>query len=199
MNPRKDTHCDTAQRCDSAILPSMPSSAARTAKAKTLTKREVIEFLGKSKRTIEMYIHDGRLPCRYFNGPNGKTAVFDRAAVEALKLDLDTPTVRAVADMRGAALQAVPLHLRDMVESRAAVRQVMNPDPVALLTAAIARMAPPPAPVVKPWLTLSEAVDYSGLPATYLVHEARARKIRAVNVGTGAKEFWRFNREGLTK
>lgn len=51
----------------------------------------------------------------------------------------------------------------------------------------------------KPWLTLAEAVEYSGLPANYLVQQARADTIRAVNVGRGAREFWRFNREGLSK
>lgn len=55
----------------------------------------------------------------------------------------------------------------------------------------------PPAP--RPWLALAEAAEYSGLPAAYLVAQARSGAIRAVNVGTGAREFWRFNREGLGK
>lgn len=192
----RKTDC-TALR-GSVTMTSMPSSAAQTAKTKTLTKREVIDFLGKSKRTVEIYIHDGRLPCQYFNGPNGKTAVFDRAAVEALKRDLDTPTVRAVP----AGPQTTSTHVNtrhDMNGEALALRSVSSGDPLALLTTALARFVPAPAPVIKPWLTLSEAVDYSGLPSTYLVQAARAGTIRAVNVGTGEKAFWRFNREGLSK
>ena len=71
-------------------------------------------------------------------------------------------------------------------------------DALALLTAALARIAPA-APVVRPWLTLAEAVEYSGLPAAYLVASARKGTFRAINVGTGAREFWRFSREGLSK
>ena len=65
------------------------------------------------------------------------------------------------------------------------------------MLAAIAQAFPPPQP--KPWLTLSEAEAYSGLPRAWLIAQARAGALRAVNVGHGAREFWRFNREGLAK
>ena len=50
-----------------------------------MSKAEVCQFLGKSKRTIETYVTSGKLPCQYFEGPNGKTARFLRADVEAVK------------------------------------------------------------------------------------------------------------------
>ena len=37
------------------------------------------------------------------------------------------------------------------------------------------------------------------LPAAFLVAEARAGRIRAVNVGKGAKEFWRFAKDALAR
>jgi predicted DNA-binding transcriptional regulator AlpA len=50
-----------------------------------MSKTEVCAYLGKSKRTIESYVASGRLPAKYVNGPNGKTASFDPADVEAVK------------------------------------------------------------------------------------------------------------------
>lgn len=50
-----------------------------------MSKTEVCAYLGKSKRTIESYVSSGRLPAKYVNGPNGKTATFERADVDAVK------------------------------------------------------------------------------------------------------------------
>jgi len=75
----------------------MPSLAAQPAATKNLTKREVIEALGKSKRTIETYIKDGRLACTYINGRNGRQALFDADAVAALKREIDTPAEKPAA------------------------------------------------------------------------------------------------------
>jgi predicted site-specific integrase-resolvase len=171
----------------------MSSHAAKPAQSKTLTKREVIELLGKSKRTVETYIASGRLPCEYFNGPNGKTASFKTEDVKRLKLENDTPT------------PCVP---------RVIEKAKREPRLVAVAERAAAPLALPPAADLafiferareyaqlapKPWLDVKAAADYSGLPASYLVQAAREGKIRAVNVGKGAREFWRFNREGLSK
>ena len=61
------------------------------------------------------------------------------------------------------------------------------------------RREPNAVPVLAPHLTLAQAVEYSGLPAAFLIAQARAGKVRAVNVGTGAREFWRFEREALAR
>lgn len=68
-------------------------------------------------------------------------------------------------------------------------------EPVAAL-AALARALGLPAPG-KPWLSLREAADYSGLPARWLREAARAGKLRAQNVGE-KRERWMFPREGLS-
>lgn len=49
----------------------------------------------------------------------------------------------------------------------------------------------------KPWLTIEEAAEYSGLPLRFLRARAEAGTVHAVNVGTGKAKFWRFNRDGL--
>jgi hypothetical protein len=61
----------------------------------------------------------------------------------------------------------------------------------------MARTVPPA--IQKPWLTLAEAAEWSGLPAAWLVAQARAGAAFAVNVGRGSKAHWRFNREMLGK
>lgn len=66
------------------MIPAMSKPAVHPAISTTMSKAEVCEYLGKSKRTIETYVSSGRLPAKYFNGPNGKTAIFERADVEAV-------------------------------------------------------------------------------------------------------------------
>ena len=156
-----------------------------TLKHSTLTKREVIEILGKSKRTVETYIAEGRLPVSYFNGTNGKQAYFEKADVERLKREFETPMVRtlpAVSNDPGKVLARIQPGATELAQAiAAALRDGLQGD------------SP------KPWLTISEAVEYSGLPRSYLLAQARAGAVRAVNVGTGKQEYWRFNREALAK
>lgn len=181
----------------------MPSTAAEPALSETLSKREVVEYLGKSKRTIEIYIADGRLACEYFNGPNGRTAVFRRAIVEALKRDLDTPMYRATKEAASASFNQGNLHLS---KEPSAALVPAAPDPFAGLAAHLAKLAaafPAPAPVVKPWLTVDEAAEVSGLPQAWLLKQARknghgAKCIVAMNVGTEKRAVWRFSREALS-
>ena len=65
--------------------------------------------------------------------------------------------------------------------------------PAALIDALRERREPAP----RPWLTLKEAEAWSGLPAAFLLAQARRGAPYAVNVGQGSREFWRFNRDGL--
>jgi hypothetical protein len=138
-------------------------------------------------------------------GANGKTAVFRRADVEALRAELDTPTLRAVVPNRNHS------DARSVINSHSdggpsTIQKYGAPpasDPtafaVALATSIRAALGVEAPPRVKPWLDLKSAVDYSGLPSSYLVQAARTGTIRAVNVGNGAREFWRFNRDALRK
>jgi predicted DNA-binding transcriptional regulator AlpA len=58
---------------------------------KILNKNEVIALLGRSKRTIDTYMADGRLPYHYVQGLNGRQSAFLAADVENLKRDLEAP------------------------------------------------------------------------------------------------------------
>lgn len=170
----------------------MPSSAAKQQPSETMSKPEVCEYLGKSKRTVETFISKGRLGVGYFQGPNGKTAVFKRSEVEALKVDIDTPMYRAV-----------PAHDTVIPGSMALVPTPAADSRVDSFAAALfahfeaGRLS---APVLKPWLTLKEAADYSGLPKRWLLKQARAGiylEHGSLNVGTEKNPEWRFNRDAL--
>jgi hypothetical protein len=184
----------------------MPSSGAKealSALSETMSKAEVCAYVGKSKRTIDSYTATGRLRVGYFNGPNGKTGIFQRADVEALKRDLESPTYRAVVPA-GSGGAAHPAGSNDTAhpDSMAVALRSGAVDPIAALAAHLARAFPfalrQPEPR-KPWLTLPEAADYSGLPASYLLAQARAASIRAINVGTAKQQRWRFHRAALAK
>lgn len=154
-----------------------------------MTKREVIEYLGKSKRTIETYIGDGRLPVRYCNGPNGKAAIFDRANVEAFKLELAAiwePARRPATAEGGTALTPIsPRQLAPIAPSfdAAAIRSA--------ITEAITSTR------VKPWLGIDDAARFSGLPKSWLRLKAPSGMYGAVNVGTDTRERWMFSRNAL--
>lgn len=148
-----------------------------------MTKREVLQFLGKSKRTIETYIANGRLPVAYINGPNGKTAIFDRAAVEAFKTQMDAPMQHArstalVPVRAGVALAPIPPAI-DSATFTAAIREAVM------------------STRVKPWLSIDEAAAFSGLPKSWLRRKAPSGMYGAVNVGTEERERWMFSRNAL--
>lgn len=102
-----------------------------------------------------------------------------------------------VADVEGYKAEA-------LAGSSPAVMPVVNAPhlPASLLPAALEllgqRLAPPPR--VRRWLTLDEAVEYSGLPRAYLQRFAREGGAFGIdqpcmNVGTAARPRWRFDRD----
>jgi hypothetical protein len=153
---------------------------------KTLSKKEVIDALGKSKRTVETYIATGRLPCHYVTGANGRQAAFDPADVARLKQDLETPMYRTTE--APAPAEAGNGHSAPGLALRSA-------DPFAGLAAHLAKLAaafPSPPPTVGQWLTLDEAAERSGLPKSWLLAQARSGADFAMNVGSPKKAVWRF-------
>lgn len=207
----------------------MPDSESPAA----MTKREACAYLDISPRTLAERVKEGKLPCHYIVGKNGKEARFHTADVERLKRDMETPVTRtdiALAEEplpdlgpllfdaagkpepvgRILALaetlrigETIGIPRRDVLAwHRAALQSPpetpsLTPEEAAMrfaeaLTVAVAAAIRPPSPALVPHMTLTEAAEYSGLPAAYLVAGARAGTIRAVNVGTAKREFWRF-------
>lgn len=163
-----------------------------------MTRAEVIEYLGKSKRTVAEYAAKGKLPTHYVSGPNGREVRFDRADVERLKVEIDTPIERTVE--KPTDLARTNTGLIHPVPSAEEAAQSLAPIAEGFVAALRTSLHGPPAPAtVVPHMTLAETVKYSGLPAAFLVAAARAGTIRAVNVGKGKREFWRFAKEAPAK
>jgi hypothetical protein len=79
-----------------------------------MNKAEVCEYLGKSKRTVEGYVASGRLAAEYFNGPNGKTSIFERFKVEIFKEEMESERlIPAVKEPAALARVATPIHTND--------------------------------------------------------------------------------------
>ena len=155
-----------------------------------MTKREACEFLGKSARSVVDYVKAGRLSVEYVSGRTGRQAVFHRAEVERLKRDIETPLVR-----QGFATLAAR---NDETENGVTDSRLIRDAPLAARSLAeMFRAALPQSPAPKPWLDLKGAVEYSGLPASYLLSQARAGKPWAINVGSEKQARWRFNRDAL--
>lgn len=187
----------------------MPSTTTKKKAAAepspTMSKAEVCAYVGKSTRTIDSYIASGRLRIAYFNGPNGKTGIFQRTDVEALKVELETPTYRAVHPGERErsrdgyqSLQLVAPSAAGTAMAQIAQQQQQTGGVLALLTEHLAKLAAPHREELGlrmpgPFVTLAEAAKISGMPATWLLAQAKAGVPWAVNIGTGKKAFWRFS------
>lgn len=85
--------------------------------------------------------------------------------------------------------------LADAVASR---KSAVRPETAAL---SHIRTLPPalPAPEApgRPWLTVDEAAEYTGLPASFLAARIADGKLAALDVGVRAGGRWRVNRRDL--
>jgi predicted DNA-binding transcriptional regulator AlpA len=174
----------------------MPEAAPAPAPAETLSKRDVSRLLGRSKRTVDRYMREGLLPFTHAPGANGVEARFRREDVEAFQRAERAPVTRAVARP---SLPAAPIP----VPIQPPALEMQAVDALAGRIAELAREWWPPAkPDPKPWLTLSEAVAFSGLTRSYLVREARSgvSALAVRDMGRGSRGGrWRFSRESLTR
>jgi helix-turn-helix protein len=163
----------------------------------TMTRAEACARLGKSARTVSLYVSEGRLPAKYISGSRGREAVFERAEVDRLKAELEQPVSagRVVDDPAGSNDTAAN------GSTALARRSPLAGDPFQHFLAAVLQANP--VRREKPFLTLQEAVELTGAPAGYLVSEARKGAPFAISFGGGMKRTrianLRFLREELWK
>jgi len=133
--------------------------------------------LGCSVRTLERYIDAGRLRSREQHASGRKpVVVVDPESIAAVLEESRAPAVRS-----GAVSSA----------------GVDVPELFQQLLGAVA--AGPRSAVPRPWLTIDEAAEYSGLPRGWLLAQARAGSAIALDVGGGVRRSWRFSRDRLAK
>jgi excisionase family DNA binding protein len=175
------------------------------------THTEAAARLATNERTIRRWIESGRLKAAYRPATGRKPiAVVDPEDVERLRSErqqvvvvettpMQISPMKIAPDFSESDARAVGPHLIGVPADQAAAL-VRSADPFAGLAAHLTRLAAAfPTPQPKPWLGLAEAAEYSGLPRDWLLAQARAGALRAVKVGKGSRDRWKFNREALVR
>lgn len=158
-----------------------------------LRKEAAAELVGCSVRQIERFASEGLVrkwtPPK---APNERTApvVYSRADLLAVKSG-------AKATTSG---ESVAKTARLESGSKAEVNRVL-PGAAEILAHIAAALALPAPQSLKPWLSIPEAAEFSGLPAAFLRARAPelARVGAAVNTGRGNSPRWRILRSQLER
>lgn len=150
----------------------------KQARPEYISKRRAAEALGISPRRLLELSQSGRIKRHYHNDPQTRrrAAFFARPDVERLA------AARIQSAPQSAASLAIP-------------GGTLRPQSQAIALPA----AEAPA---RPWLTVDEAADYTGLPASFLVSLIIDGKLAALDVGrrgqnSGRLGRWRVNRRDL--
>lgn len=170
-----------------------------------LPKAAAAALLGVSPRSLERHEAKGFIEKRVRrSGPLGRANAveYSRADLEALKRG--APNVHARLEPEESSVARAAVESPIAPRSASTALAVLHDSRVDSFDAALfahfeaGRLSAPPAP--KPWLTLAEASEYSGLPVAWLRARAADGYGGAINVGsagTGGKMYWRFRRDLL--
>jgi excisionase family DNA binding protein len=159
-----------------------------------LTKKQVIERLGVSERSITNYVKSGRLRVKYVKGKFGQEARFSAREVDALAIDLTVkPEVISVP------LETTPLaKTQKPLESSGNGKDILP----AVATGIEALMVPIRSRplllteiAVKPLLKLEEASVLTGLSRERLRDSIREGDLKASVIGRS----WRVKRKELDR
>lgn len=161
-----------------------------------LSKGEAAALLGVQTRQIERREAAGQLRKRMLPKEAGQTAarvVYSKADLLALKAgtpnDYRAPGREVSQKSDNAASTAI-----------APAALVTGGPWLEALGALLARVSPAPVVEPRPWLTLDEAADYSGLPASWLLKSAQAGYVGAIDLGGRPRGGrWRFRRGDLAR
>jgi hypothetical protein len=193
---------DTREEVTASVRPNELPSAVESSWF-WLNKRDAAALLKVNPRQVERRVEAGQIkkqviPRKPWQHAN--PVVFSRADIEAIlrgepnQYAVIVKKPKSVVAAEGESMQAV-----QAVEEKAVVHANGAPSlPVASvpwrdLLAGLASSAKE-----KPWLSLTEAAEYTGLPLRWLRDRARAGAVHAHNVGL-KRERWMFNREALGK
>ena len=153
----------------------MASAASVAPSSSWISTRQAAEALGVTERTIRRMCEERKIGSR----------------VQRVKGRKPFRVVNAVDLERLAAEQSRPALISEVPAQR----------PPAMVKE---REAAPVTYIVRPWLTLDEAAEFSGLPKSWLLLQARGgigREpfVHAINVGTERRASWRFSRAALSR
>lgn len=151
-----------------------------------MNKKEVLEFLGVSSRTLTNYMRQGKLSVRYEKGKNGKEALFDaeevRALEERLSVEFHRPAVLSSSeDSLPAPLPTVPSeYFLQALQTLA----LASPKKRSLLITEVA---------AKPVLKVEEASLLTGFSEGHLRDAITKQTLKARKIDRS----WRIRREDL--
>jgi hypothetical protein len=184
-----------------------------------LAKPEAAKLLGVQIRALERRCSQGYVEKRIQpRKPTERAArvLYSRADILALKAGTPNVHAREVEKPEYSPGEVVGAAGKPPVSKRLDTAQSVStalippglrgaPASIVAFWEALYKAATTAPPAPKPWLTLAEAVEYSGLPRGFLLAIAqgggdftrRAPPGLVLNVGTEKQARWRFNRELL--
>jgi hypothetical protein len=134
-----------------------------------LNKKAAAAILGVSVRLVEKYAGEGRLgEVRYVRGKTGKQADYDPEAVERLRLELESVDTQAEPSQGSQALVA-PAQAHALRQLAALLQSARPVDTRPVL------------------LTREQAVEASGLPATWLRLAVKRGAVEQIGKGRAAR------------
>lgn len=158
-------------------------------------KIEAAELVGLSVRQLERLAQRGYVQVETHARARGrgKMAVYNRRDLDAY--NAGAPNIYAVPVAEKLPVSNEPAAGTALVKATKPTAPAA-PDFLPAMAFMVDQLAAG-RPVERPWLTLPEAVSYSGLPEAYLRRAARSGASFVLNVGSNVAPRWRFSREGL--
>lgn len=170
----------------------------------TMTKKQAAEFLGRSERSVSVYMSKDQLPYELVSGPHGRELAFKLSDLERLKADMQTPVSRG--EVVGHAVMqnthAAPVRLHRMPSSaalqtaQAASLPQVREDVIERMIQAVSARPDSIADLsVKLVLTLADAQRLAGIPKTRIIAAIKTSCLRGFRGELG--RGWRVKRADL--
>jgi excisionase family DNA binding protein len=153
------------------------------------SKREAAEMLGVSTRGIERAVRRGQLTVQYRDSKHGKKAWFKPVDLQHYRLHQEA---RSPVGFTAPAVQQLP----PSSPTIGAVIPVVDMETWPRKRKDKGKQADNPVPIAdRLTLRVTEAVQLSGLPHTYILENIRAGKLKAIRIGRA----WHIKRSDLSE
>jgi len=164
-----------------------------TKNTRDISKKEALEILEVSPRTLGNYVEQGKLSVRYVKGKNGQEAVYDRKEVETLKTTTPTLPQRPAVMPRTPEAQTLPATINNLPaitpELFFEALKALSPAPIRKRELMVTEIA------VKPILKIKEASALTGLGERRLKDAIEKEELKAKKLDRS----WRIKRDDLDR
>jgi excisionase family DNA binding protein len=164
-----------------------------TKQPRDISKKEALEILEVSPRTLGNYVEQGKLSVRYVKGKNGQEAVYDRREVDVLKAASSTPPHRPAVLPKAGETETLSATINNLPQIAPALffeaLKALSPAPVRKRELMVTEIA------VKPILKIKEASTLTGLGERRLKDAIEKEALKAKKLDRS----WRIKREDLDR